>query len=113
VAFAFASATEKRNEDVLKLLRDAGAQPPPEVEVATLESYAGTYKGEHGFGVEITVKEGRLYAATPGNEPMSRWPLDQVTFKPVAIAGAKVIFHGEGGMTMLQDDCCVTELSRG
>jgi uncharacterized glyoxalase superfamily protein PhnB len=113
VAFAFASATEKRNEDVLKLLRDAGAQPPPEVEVATLESYAGTYKGEHGFGVEITVKDGRLFAATPGNEPMSLWPLDQVTFKPVAIAGAKVIFHGEGGMTMLQDDCCVTELSRG
>jgi len=113
VAFAFASANDKRNEEIVSLLRDAGAQPPPPVDLATLESYAGTYKGEHGFSVDIIVKDGRLFAATPGNEPMSLWALDRVTFKPVAIAGAKVIFHGEGGMTMYQDDCCVTELTRG
>jgi hypothetical protein len=111
VAFAFGSATEKRNDEILALLAGAGAQPPPAVDVATLESYAGTYKGEHGFAVEITVKDGRLFGATPGNQPMSLWPLDQVTFRPVAIAGAAVIFHGEGGMTMVQDNYKI-ELSR-
>lgn len=113
VAIAFALGMEKRNDEILKMLTQAGAQPPPEIDLATLESYAGTYKGEHGFGLEISVKDGRLFAATPGNQPMSLWPLDEVTFKPVAIGGAKVIFHGEGGLTMIQDDCCVTELSRG
>lgn len=97
VAFAFASATEKRDEEVLRLLLDAGAQPPPEIDIATLESYAGSYKGEHGFGVEITVKNDRLYGATPGNQPMSLWPLDQHTFKPVAMHGASLKFRVENG----------------
>ena len=99
VAFAFASATDKRSDEVLRLLMDAGAQPPPEIDVETLESYAGSYKGEHGFGVEITLKDGRLFAATPGNQPMSIWPLDQVTFRPVAMANAKVIFKVKDGKT--------------
>ncbi|HEY0727670.1 MAG TPA: DUF3471 domain-containing protein [Pyrinomonadaceae bacterium] len=95
VAFAFASATEKRNEEVLKLLLDAGAQPPPEIDTETLESYVGSYKGGNGFGVEITVKNNRLFGATPGNQPMSLWPLDQRTFKPVAMDGATLKFHVE------------------
>jgi hypothetical protein len=112
VAFAFASATNKKSEEILDLLREAGAKPPPQIDLAKLESYAGTYKGEHGFAVEITVKDGRLFGATPGNQPMSLWPLDQVTFRPVAIAGATITFHGEGGMTMDQDGCKI-ELRRG
>jgi hypothetical protein len=108
VAFAFASAAENRNDEILALLKEAGAQPPPHVDAATLESYAGTYKGEHDFGIEITVKDGRLFGATPGNQPMSLWPLDHMTFRPVAIANAKLIFNSQGanttGLTMVQDD---------
>jgi len=99
VAFAFASATEKRNEQILKMLTDAGAQPPPEIDPEMLESYAGSYKGERGFGVEITVKDGRLFGATSGNQPMSLWPLDQVTFRPVAMANARIVFKVKDGET--------------
>ena len=99
VAFAFASGTEKRNEEILDLLSEAGAQPPPQIDVATLQSYAGSYKGEQGFGVEITLKDGRLFGATPGNQPMSLWPLDQVTFRPVAMANVSMIFKVEDGET--------------
>lgn len=116
VAFAFASATEKKNEEILKLLRDAGAQPPPELDLATLQSYAGTYKGEHGFGIEITVKDGRLFGATPGNQPMSLWPLDQVTFRPVAMANAMLTFKVKDGKTIgltVFHDGQPLELSRG
>jgi uncharacterized glyoxalase superfamily protein PhnB len=116
VAFAFASATEPRNDEILALLTAAGAQPPPSIDVATLESYAGTYKGEHGFGVEITVKDGRLFGATPGNQPMSLWPLDQVTFRPVAMAGATLTLEIEDGnptgLTIVQDGYPI-KLSRG
>ncbi len=95
VAFAFASATEKRNDEIVAMLAAAGAQSPPQIDLATLESYAGSYKGEHGIGAEITVKDGRLFATPVGQETMSLWPLDQFTFKPVCMDGAAVKFEVE------------------
>ncbi|MCA1578772.1 MAG: hypothetical protein LC794_15570 [Acidobacteria bacterium] len=95
VAFAFASATEKRNDEVITMLAAAGAKPPPQIDLATLESYAGSYKGEHGIGAEISVKYGRLFGTPVGQETMSLWPLDQVTFKPVCMDGASVRFEIE------------------
>ena len=97
VAFAFASATEKRNDEVIALLAAAGAQAPPAIELATLESYAGSYKGEHGIAAEISVKDGRLFVTPAGQEAMSLWPLDQTTFKPVAMDGASLKFEIENG----------------
>lgn len=94
---ALAFAMSKHNENICELLTAAGAQPPPEVELERLESYAGTYKHEHGFFVEITVTDGKLFAAPAGERPMSLWPLDQNTFMPVAIAEAKLIFNIESG----------------
>lgn len=99
VAFAFAAAAEKRNEEVLRMLSEAGAEPPPEIDLQTLESYAGSYKSEHGFSVDVTLNDGRLFGTTPGNQPMSLWPLDQVTFRPVAMANAKLIFTVKDGKT--------------
>ena len=97
IAFAFASATEKRSDEIIAMLAAAGAQPPPQIDLATLESYAGSYKGEHGIADEITVKDGRLFATPVGQEAMSVWPLDQVTFKPVAMEGASLKFEVENG----------------
>ena len=45
--------------------------------------------------MEITAKDGRLFATPAGEQPMSLWPLDQVTFRPVAMAGAKLVFNIE------------------
>ncbi len=52
----------------IAMLAAAGAQSPPQIDLATLESYAGSYKGEHGIGAEITVKDGRLFAMPVGQE---------------------------------------------
>jgi hypothetical protein len=105
VALAF--ATSKENEAIVRLLTDAGAQPPPHVDLQTLESYAGLYKGEQGISAEITVKDGRLFATPAGEQPMSLWPLDQVTFRPVAMAGAKLVFNVENdqvkGLSLIHD----------
>lgn len=95
VAFAFASGTEKRNDEIIAMLGAAGAQPPPQIDLATLESYAGYYKDEHGIAAEISVKDGRLFATPGGQEAMSLWPLDQVTFKSVAIDSASLKFEIE------------------
>jgi len=105
VALAFATSLE--NEAIIRLLTEAGAQPPPQVDLQTLESYSGVYKGEHGISAEITVKDGRLCAAPAGEQPMSLWPLDQVTFRPVAMAGAKLVFTVESdqvkGLSLIHD----------
>jgi hypothetical protein len=100
IARAFASATEKSNAQIVEMLTVAGAQPVPEVDVATLESYAGSYKGDHGAAAEVTVKDGRLFVTPAGDETMSLWPLDQRTFTFVAMAGAKLTFNVEDGKTL-------------
>jgi len=86
---------DRESEAIIRLLTDAGAQPPPGVDLQTLESYAGFYQSDQRISVEITAKDGRLFATPAGEQPMSLWPLDQVTFRPVAMAGAKLVFNIE------------------
>lgn len=100
VALAFASATEKSNPQIVEMLTAAGAQPLPHVDLATLESYAGSYTGEHGAAAEVTVKDGRLFVTPAGDQTMSLWPLDQRTFTPVALAGATLTFQIENGKAL-------------
>jgi len=100
VALAFASATEKSSPQIVEMLTAAGAQPLPHVDLATLESYAGSYKGEQGAAAEVTVKDGRLFVTPAGDETMSLWPLDQCTFTPVAMAGAMLTFEVENGKAL-------------
>jgi catechol 2,3-dioxygenase-like lactoylglutathione lyase family enzyme len=102
-ALAAALAVNK-NSEAAKILQSAGATLPPEIEPETMQSYVGNYKGDHGMAAEILINEGRLYVAPAGQQPMSLWPLDERTFKPVAIAGAKIIFNVEqGSITFIQD----------
>ena len=96
---ALAAALTKDNTEIVEMLKNAGAPPPPEIDLATLRSYAGKYKGEHGLEVEMTVKDGKLFAAAGAQEPVSLWPLDQITFKPIAFDGATVIFNVQDGTT--------------
>ena len=63
-ALAAASADPK-NAGIVELLKKAGAVPPPEIDAATLQSYAGKYKGDPGPEFSITVKEGKLVLTTP------------------------------------------------
>ena len=95
-----AAALVKGNSDIVELLKQAGATPPPEVSLATLESYTGRYRSEHGPAVEMTIHDGRLFASPGAHEPISLWPLDQRTFKPIAFDGATIIFNVEAGRTV-------------
>lgn len=104
---ALAVATENENAEIVELLKNAGATPPPEVAVETLKSYAGNYKSTDGPEVEITVENGKLFARPGNQELVSLWPLDQTTFKPAAFDGAKVVFRLEDdksvALTFIQD----------
>lgn len=114
VALAAALAHQKR-DDIVQILKGAGATPPPEIDAQTLQSYAGKYRGEHGPDVEITFKDGRLFAAPGAQSPLSLWPLDQRTFKPIAFDGASVTFNVEGDKTAsltFEQDGYKTEMKR-
>ncbi|HEV8429144.1 MAG TPA: VOC family protein [Pyrinomonadaceae bacterium] len=101
---ALAAALVSDNAEIVEMLKQAGATPPPQIDVETLQSYVGVYQGEQGPPVEITLKDGRLFAAPGAQEPISLWPLDQVTFKPIAFDNATVIFNSDS-ITFIQDGC--------
>src|SRR5205085_9194479 len=99
---ARAVALEKKNDETVELLKYAGATPPPEIALETLQSYAGNYRCAHGPEVEILVEEGKLFARPGNQELVTLWPLDQTRFKPAAFDGAMVVFHITG-LTFVQD----------
>ena len=78
------------------LLKKAGATPPLEVDAATLQSYAGKYKGETGPEATISVKDGKLFVAGFGRDVIPLMALDKTTFRPIAFAGITLAFNVEG-----------------
>ncbi len=94
---ALVVATEEKNAAITEMLTKAGAKPPMQIDAATLQSYAGKYKGDPGPEATITVKEGRLYAAGFTREPQPLMPLDSTTFRPIAFGGITLTFNVEAG----------------
>jgi catechol 2,3-dioxygenase-like lactoylglutathione lyase family enzyme len=101
---ALAVALTKDNAQIIEMLKQAGATPPPHIDLETLQSYVGRYECEHGPPLEITLQDGRLFAAPGAQQPVSLWPLDHVTFMPAAFDNATVTFNA-GGITFIQDGC--------
>src|SRR5690349_662232 len=51
--------------------RPALVQPASiKLDTAILERYAGTYEGRGGFTVDVTLKDGKLFAQSPGALPV-------------------------------------------
>ncbi len=96
LALVVSSGNEK-NAGIVELLKKAGAVPPPEVDVATLQSYVGKYKGEPGPEISITLKEGKLHAAGLGRDAQPLMALDATTFRPLAFGGITITFNIEAG----------------
>lgn len=97
VALVISSAEEnQKGKTIAEMLKKAGAVPPPDVEVATLQSYAGKYKGEPGPEFTVVVKEGVLFVTGLGRGDARLMPLDQTTFRPL-FAPLKLTFNVEGG----------------
>ncbi len=90
------SSNDEKNAAITEILKKAGAQPPMEIDVATLQSYAGTYRGDPGPEVAVTVKDGKLFA-TFGRDAYQLMALDKTTFRPIAFSGATIAFNSEAG----------------
>jgi hypothetical protein len=91
------ASAEPKSAGIVELLKKAGAAPPPEVDAATIQSYAGKYKGEPGPEFTIVAKEGILYATGLGRGDLRLMPLDKTTFRPLAFGGVTLTFNSDGG----------------
>lgn len=96
LGLVFSSGNEK-SAGITELLKKAGAVPPIEVDAATLQSYAGKYKGDTGPEATITVKEGKLFVAGFTREPQPLVPFDKTTFRPLAFSGISLTFNVDAG----------------
>ncbi|MEA2205766.1 MAG: hypothetical protein QOE77_2542 [Blastocatellia bacterium] len=114
-ALALATADEKMGE-IAELLKKAGAKPPFEVDAATLQSYAGRYKADPGPEISITLKDGKLFATSPGQQPFALMAIDKTAFRPVAFGGMTITFNvADGkvnGFALKQGPYPTTQLKR-
>lgn len=94
---ALLTATEAKNAAISEMLTKAGAKPPLQVDAATLQSYAGKYKGDPGPEATITVQDGKLMVTGFTRQPQPLMALDNTTFRPIAFGGITLTFTVEGG----------------
>ena len=114
---ALVNATEdsEANEEIVALLKEAGAMPPPELDPALLRSHSGSYRGDKGMEAKISLNDGRLYAEPGGEGRLRLIAIDQNTFRPLTFDRVTVTFRVEKGKTAgftLQDGNARTEFQR-
>jgi ankyrin repeat protein len=88
---------DKDKTEIADMLKKAGAVPPPEVDVAKLQSYVGKYKDEAGTEIAITLSDGRLSAVPTGQRPFALIPIDNISFRPLAFDGILLCFNLDAG----------------
>jgi len=100
-ALAVALAHDHKNPEMVETLKQAGAIAPPEIAVETLQSYAGKYKSELGFEINVVYKERKLFAGAGLQEPMSLMAIDEFSFKPIHFDNYGILtFNVEGGKSV-------------
>lgn len=96
-ALAAVTAAEKVNDELVELLKKAGATSPLEVDAPTLDTYVGKYKNEQGTEITFTRNDKKFVAQVTGQPPIVLIATDKVTFKPVAFDGIVVTFKQNEG----------------
>ena len=98
LTMALASAlNDKEKAAIAEMLKKAGAMPPPEIDVAILQSYVGKYKNEQGTEISVTLKDGKISVVPPGQQPLGLMAVDNVTFRPTAFDGLLITMNVDAG----------------
>ncbi|HWN09189.1 MAG TPA: ankyrin repeat domain-containing protein [Pyrinomonadaceae bacterium] len=92
-----AAQSDKEKAAMVEMLKKAGAVPPPEIDPAILQSYAGKYKNDQGRELVLSFSDGKLSLAPTGQSPLALMASDKVTFKPTAFDGLVITIDLEGG----------------
>ena len=85
----------KDKPEIGEMLKSAGAVMPPEINAATLQSYAGKYKGD-ALEIVVNFVGGNLLALV-GQRTFRLMPLDDTTFRPPVADNVSVKFKVDQG----------------
>jgi len=100
------ASSDKDRSAIAEMLKKAGAQPPPEIDAATLQTYVGRYKSDQGNEIVVSVKDGKITAALANQGALVMMSMDKITFRPAAFEGFTLTFTMTGnkvsGLTMMQ-----------
>jgi hypothetical protein len=106
---------DQKSEEIISVLRQAGAQPPPEIAEDVLQAHVGRYKSDGGMEANLRLSDGKLIAEPGGEGGLRLVPIDEVTFRPLIFSGVTVKFKVEDGQTTgfeLKDGTRCTEFQR-
>lgn len=99
-ALEAASAGDRSRPEIIRMLEDAGARPPPLLAAEVLQRYAGTYTSDGGPCVRVTLRDGALWAFPDGAQPARLLPLDATTFRVDGLMGATIAFDAREGQAL-------------
>ena len=114
-ALAAASTGADKNDQIVDMLKQAGAVSLPELDEATLNGHVGHYQSDDGMEVYIRLEDCRLFAEPAGDDRIGLVAVDGITFRPVYLEGITLTFHIEDGKTtgfLFQQDDHAIELKR-
>jgi uncharacterized glyoxalase superfamily protein PhnB len=114
-ALVAAQSVNQPDGQILALLQQAGATPPPEFENQILQAYVGRYRNEAGMEVEMRLEDGKLFALLAGQDRIRLIAMDKATFRPLTFEGVTVSFNLEADKAVgfvLHDGHTATQLSR-
>ena len=98
-ALAAASAGGPGRADIVGMLMEASAVPPPAVPMDSLQLYAGDYENDQGLAVRIVLQDGTLVAQPVDRSITPLLPVDQTSFKSVLSPDSLITFLTDGGKT--------------
>jgi ankyrin repeat protein len=87
----YLASHDKDAAALVEPLKKAGAVPAPDVDAATLQSYAGKYKNET-VELTVSVNEGTLIAAVTGQRSTGLLPIDATKFKALFVPAVTLSF---------------------
>jgi Ankyrin repeats (3 copies) len=96
-ALAVTMSGKNKNAEIAELLKKAGAVSPPQLETATLQSYAGNFKNEQGREITITLRDGKLFATPGGQREFLLIVINETTLRPRDFDGLTFTMNIEEG----------------
>jgi uncharacterized glyoxalase superfamily protein PhnB len=109
---AIAAASGTRNEEIIRMLQDAGAVAPPALDPWIVRACAGAYKSDKGPSVRIVLQDGGLMAFPEGAPPTLLLPMSDTVFRTVEPSGGTLTFEVRDdmaiGLTFTQQSMTLT-----
>ena len=97
---ALVIATRNKRDEIVGMLKTAGATPPPPanfpVHVATLHRFEGLYRSDRGLEITVAVKDGKLVGDQMGRSLGELGGINNTTFRLVSNPEEVITFVLEG-----------------